>query len=207
MKINSMFVYYVGFLAFALSVTGCNDGALPNSSTPSIRASSVDCKLQLDTSSSDRLANSLSGSQWTFESSVWSGDLHFETSSTYSTVWGKGHFTANNSGQIFLVNDYDLFKHTLTIDPISKTYKGMRSDSVEVSGQLNCGQLTDWDPNKLTIGNSPEEKAIQEMYQELLGRKPDAQGFKYWLNQYRKGVSLEDIRQQIMSTPEYFNRK
>ncbi len=168
-----------------------------------LTAQAKDCKI--DTSSKKSIEASLQNTKWTLESWVWNGDLNFESGNVYSTSWGKGKWHADKHGSIYLINDYDRFSHVFKLSKDS--YAGARNDGVQVKGRLNCGQLKDWDPSKLVMGNSAEEKAIAQFYRELLGREPDAQGFQYWVQVYRKGAPLELIKSRIMESPEYTARK
>lgn len=44
---------------------------------------------------------------------------------------------------------------------------------------------------------------IGSIYQQLLGRAPDAGGFNFYLDAYNKGISLSEIAKDIAKSPEY----
>jgi uncharacterized protein YkwD len=48
-----------------------------------------------------------------------------------------------------------------------------------------------------------EEKQLVALYQETLGRAPDAAGLKFYSDKMKAGTSLETIRQSIYDSPEY----
>jgi hypothetical protein len=167
--------------------------------TISLSSWAQECPI-IDTSSTQALENSLTNTKWTLESWVWNGDLQF-SEGTFETALGQGRWRVGKLGQILLTNDYDPYSHVLFIN--GNSYSGQRSDGIPVNGQLNCGQLKDWDPDNLVMGDSPEENAIAQIFRELLNHSPDAQAFKYGLNLYRKGVSLQEIQSMIRASPEY----
>jgi hypothetical protein len=50
---------------------------------------------------------------------------------------------------------------------------------------------------------SANQLFVTQMYQDLLGRKPDAAGLAYWTNLLDQGTSRSDVVLQIEQTPEY----
>jgi hypothetical protein len=57
----------------------------------------------------------------------------------------------------------------------------------QVQGYATGGQVTD---------------NISKIYQDVLGRDPDAEGLAYWQQQADKGTSLDDIRKSFEASPE-----
>jgi hypothetical protein len=57
----------------------------------------------------------------------------------------------------------------------------------QVQGYATGGQVTD---------------NISKIYQDVLGRAPDAEGLAYWQQQADKGTSLDDIRKSFETSPE-----
>ncbi len=51
-----------------------------------------------------------------------------------------------------------------------------------------------------------DEVSIALNYIGLMGRLPDAEGYKYWLNQMSEGINLPNIIDYFMDTTEYHNR-
>ena len=45
--------------------------------------------------------------------------------------------------------------------------------------------------------------AIDNLYIELFGRDPDQRGFEFWTNKREKGLSLDGVRQEMMTFPEW----
>jgi len=54
---------------------------------------------------------------------------------------------------------------------------------------------TDWLDEELT--------PLYDLYWDVLWRSPDDAGFNYWAEQYKNGLSLEDIRQHFIGSDEY----
>lgn len=48
---------------------------------------------------------------------------------------------------------------------------------------------------------------ITGYYKNLLGRDPDAEGLNFWTQAAQSGHSLDDIRNTMMTSPEYQNRR
>jgi len=48
----------------------------------------------------------------------------------------------------------------------------------------------------------PNEAAIRQIYRDNLGRDADRPGLVFWLRQVNQGMSLEEVRQKIASSPE-----
>ena len=44
---------------------------------------------------------------------------------------------------------------------------------------------------------------ISNLYIELFGRDPDQRGFDFWTNKREKGLSLDGVRQEMMTFPEW----
>ena len=44
---------------------------------------------------------------------------------------------------------------------------------------------------------------ISNLYIELFGRDPDARGFEFWTNKREKGLSLDGVREEMMTFPEW----
>ncbi len=58
--------------------------------------------------------------------------------------------------------------------------------------------------NPYSVFVAPED-GITNIYQSLLGRNPDPDGYVYWKQQYDSGMSLEAITQEFMQSEEYRN--
>lgn len=163
----------------------------------------VDHRSGVDMSSTASFSKSMECSLWTFASPVWNGYVDFRGSGQYYTHWGMGHWTADRPGHILMTNDYDPYQHEITVMPDGMRYSGSRSDGIDVSGELIYKKYQE----DLVIGNSKAEQTIQGFYRDLLGREPDSEGFRYWMNQYKAGVPLETIKDEFLSSPEYQSRK
>lgn len=61
----------------------------------------------------------------------------------------------------------------------------------QILGQLAASGATGFDPT------------ISRLYQETVGRTPDAAGHAFWLNHLDQGYTADQIRQLMMQSPEY----
>lgn len=52
-----------------------------------------------------------------------------------------------------------------------------------------------------------DELVVRALYRELLGRKPDAEGLKFYLGKLADGATRESIRAEIMASEEYRARQ
>jgi hypothetical protein len=46
-------------------------------------------------------------------------------------------------------------------------------------------------------------QALDQLYEEVLGRNPDAEGLTYWVEQMSQGVTLQEVAQAISQSAEF----
>lgn len=159
------------------------------------------CSQYISLNNAQQFKQSMESTLWTMNSDVWNGYIDFQRNGKYWTHWGYGQWSVNQAGVITMKNDYDPYSFQLMVN--SQSYTGVRSDGVKVSGRLICAKYE----QDLAIGSSYEEQEIRKIYLEVHHREPDPEGFRYWVNQYRKGYyTIEQIRQAAYDSPEYRNR-
>lgn len=58
-----------------------------------------------------------------------------------------------------------------------------------------------WIEQKLQVADP-----IADLYRDVLQREPDEVGLRYWQNRYQEGMSIDNIREQFMKSPEYIKK-
>jgi len=109
-------------------------------------------------------------------------------------------------------------------DPVSGLYQSLLGRAPDAAGlqyfqnQLQSGKSVQDITN--AIKASPEytqrnptatatqtNDPISNLYQQVLGRAPDAAGLAYWNQQLKSGKSIQDIQAAMQQTPEYQQRQ
>ena len=85
-------------------------------------------------------------------------------------------------------------------------YNGNFTNTISNLGNL-LNSPTNQTTNQSTNANAGGSDPISGLYQNLLGRAPDAAGLQYWQQQLNSGKSLQDISNAFMKTPEYQQRQ
>jgi hypothetical protein len=104
-----------------------------------------------------------------------------------------------------------------------------KQDDILLQAQLQLDELQGIDNSVLNLGEAVREFAkaiealkaakpevppvssapstptdrIEKLYQELLGRKSDQEGLKFWLDAYNNGVTLDSIAKDFVNSEEY----
>jgi hypothetical protein len=109
-------------------------------------------------------------------------------------------------------------------DPVSGLYQSLLGRAPDAAGlqyfqnQLQSGKSVQDITN--AIKASPEytqrnptatatqtNDPVSNLYQQVLGRAPDAAGLAYWNQQLKSGKSIQDIQAAMQQTPEYQQRQ
>lgn len=68
--------------------------------------------------------------------------------------------------------------------------------------QAKLGEMNSWLRGTPTQA-PPQTDQINDLYQNVLGRQADQGGHDFWTNAMLSGTSIDDIKKQMMSSPEY----
>jgi len=123
-------------------------------------------------------------------------NANVEGSGTLNTFvhGGSGSDSMNYQGSI---NDY-----TITHDE-GITY--VRSNATSKTDILLNVESIQFDDQTYTITNDTQLIQIASLYQEVLGRQAEVDGFQYWAHSYNAGESIGDIATSFVRSSEYFN--
>ncbi len=167
---------------------------------------SIGCSAQgVAMSSTEDLVYTMETSLWTFRSEKWNGYIDFRENGKYWTQWGFGQWEVESDGKIFMANEYNKSTFDVSVTADGRHFDGRRDDGLQISGDLICGKYTG--PSKEELAGLMGPKgAIKKYFRELLGHDPDEDGMEYYYGLYLGGTSLEEIKQLLLSSPEYQER-
>ena len=146
---------------------------------------------------------SIESSLWTFRSNVWDGYIDFHEGGKYWTQWGLGTWTVTPDYKgIHMANDFNDKTYEVAFTDNGFRFQGIRNDGLIISGMLLCGKYAGPGPQV------PDDvaKSITGFYKGYLGRDAQPEELTAQYRRFLQGVSVEDIRKEILQTEEYKNK-
>lgn len=124
-----------------------------------------------------------------------------------STGWGTPYAPLFVPGLVW----YGTPQHAANMSFVAAAFLDILGRAVDPASQLSFAiQLDSGVPRSTvvnTIDHSPEYFAnivITPAYQQFLGRRPDAAGLNYWVNQMFAGLTDQQLQAQFIASPEFY---